>query len=149
MIPPRTFIMNIQKDGNSGISREDSPKVLIVEDEAALRETMYKRLKRRGLEVRTAGSGEEALDILSRDSFDVVILDIKMPGIDGIETLKRIRETRPDYQVIILSGHASLDLARRIVELGAFDYLLKPFDFDELMIKIEGAFNQKRGFCVV
>ncbi len=140
--------MNIQKDDNSGISKNDHPRVLIVEDEEALRQTMSKRLQRRGLEVGTAGSGEEALDILSREPFDVIVLDIKMPGIDGIETLKRIKDIRPDYQVIILSGHASLDLARRIVELGGFDYLLKPYDFDELMIKIENAFKRKKGVCV-
>ncbi len=127
----------------------DIPKVLIVDDETGLRDTMYKRLKKRGLDVSTAGSGEEALDILTADSFDVIVLDIKMPGIDGIETLKRIKAVRPDYEVIILSGHASLDLARRIVELGGFDYLLKPFDFEDLLIKIEGAYNRKKGFCVV
>jgi DNA-binding NtrC family response regulator len=141
--------MKIEKSGNPGINMKDTPRVLVVDDEIGLRDTMFKRLKKRGLEVSTAGSGEEALDILSRDPFDVIVLDVKMPGIDGIETLKRIKAIQPDYEVIILSGHASLDLARRIVELGGFDYLLKPFDFEDLLVKIEGAFNRKKGFCVI
>lgn len=126
---------------------DNFPKVLLVDDEEGLRDAICKRLQKKGMEVGVAGSGEDALDILSQEQFDVIVLDIKMPGIDGIETLERIKEINPDYEVIILSGHASLDSARRIVELGGSDYLLKPYDFDDLLIKIETAFDRKKGSC--
>ncbi|OPX34485.1 MAG: two-component system response regulator, partial [Desulfobacteraceae bacterium 4484_190.2] len=103
------------------------PKVMLVDDEVPFVETMKKRLEKRSLNIITAFSGEEALDILglNRDT-DVVILDVKMPGMDGIETLRQIKAKFPLIEVIMLTGHGTIESAVKGMKLGAFDYLMKP-----------------------
>lgn len=114
-------------------------RVLLVDDETEFLELITKRLSRRGMDVTTASSGEAALDIVRDASFDVVVLDVKMPGLNGLETLRRMRSIAPSTPVILLTGHASLGAAVDGMELGAFDYLLKPVAINELIIKLTEA----------
>jgi DNA-binding response OmpR family regulator len=115
-------------------------KVLMVDDEERFRSTTSKILGRKGYEVAIAGSGEEALDILKKTTHDVVVLDIKMPGLSGEEVLPRIKEIDADIQVIMLTGHGGEDSARESLVKGAFDYLNKPCDIDLLSAKINDAY---------
>jgi len=115
----------------------------MVDDEADFLETLIKRLKKRGLEVSGVKNGQEALKVLHERSFDVVILDVKMPGMDGIEVLRHIKEEFPNVEVIMLTGHANVEVAIQGMELGAFDYLMKPMDIDELVFKVEDAHKKK------
>uniref|UniRef100_A0A7C4AQC6 Response regulator n=1 Tax=Desulfomonile tiedjei TaxID=2358 RepID=A0A7C4AQC6_9BACT len=121
-----------------------STKVLLVDDEVAFTDTLSKRLTKRGLNVLTAASGPEALKTLEEDALiDVVILDVKMPEMDGIETLKEIKRMRPLVEVIMLTGHATVDSAIEGMKLGALDYLMKPCDTDVLMSKVQEAKAKK------
>ena len=121
----------------------DAFSVLLVDDELEFLETLVKRLKKRNLAVQGVKSGEEALDWLSKESVDVVVLDVKMPGMDGIETLSRIKKSHPLVEVIMLTGHASMEVAIEGMELGAFDYLMKPMNIDELLYKLQDAYLKK------
>ena len=119
-------------------------KVLLVDDEQPFVEALAKRLDRRGLTMKTAFSGQEALDKLAQDShIDVVILDVKMPGMDGIETLKAIKSSYPLLDVIMLTGHATVESAIEGMKVGALDYLMKPCDIEVLMKKAEEAKTKK------
>ena len=117
--------------------------MLLVDDEVEFLETLVKRMKKRGVHVSGAKSGEEALAFLSKNPVDVVVLDVKMPGMDGIETLRSIKKRHPLVEVIMLTGHASVEVAIQGMELGAFDYLMKPIDIDELLYKIQDACQKK------
>ena len=118
-------------------------KVLLVDDEKDFIEMLSLRLKEVGEKITVAYSGQEALDTLEKDDIDVVILDIKMPGMDGIETLREIKKQFPLVEVIMLTGHGSTETAVEGMKLGAFDYLMKPADFDDLTLKLEGARKKK------
>ena len=119
-------------------------KVLLVDDEQPFVEALAKRLDRRALTMETAFSGQEALDKLAHDShIDVVILDVKMPGMDGIETLKAIKSSYPLLDVIMLTGHATVESAIEGMKVGALDYLMKPCDIEILMKKVEEAKTKK------
>lgn len=118
-------------------------KVLFVDDEIEFLETLMKRMKKRGVHVAGVGSGEQALDYLNKQPVDVVVLDVRMPGIDGIQTLREIKLIDPLMEVIMLTGHASIEVAIEGMELGAFDYLMKPADIDELFYKIQDAFKKR------
>jgi DNA-binding NtrC family response regulator len=120
------------------------PKVLVVDDEERFRTTLRKMLAAQGLEVRAAASGEEALETLTGETCDVVVLDIRMPGMGGLATLTAIKEVDPLMEVIILSGHASLDAAMALMQRGAYDYLLKPCPIEDVLAKIESAWEKKR-----
>jgi two-component system NtrC family sensor kinase len=115
-------------------------RLLLVDDEEDFRRTVSKRLLKRGIEARQAGSGEECLDLLQQNPADVVVLDVKMPGIDGIETLHRIKELYPKTEVIILTGFSSTQDGVDGIKTGAFDYLSKPIEFDHLLGKIPPGF---------
>jgi CheY-like chemotaxis protein len=115
-----------------------SIRVLMVDDEAQFRATTQKVLKRRGLETILAESGPEAIEKL-RERPDVVILDLKMPGMDGHETLREIKDRQPDLPVIMLTGHGEMESAKQALEEGAWDYLSKPCDIDILTGKIHEA----------
>nr|MBC8363169.1 response regulator [Candidatus Desulfatibia profunda] len=117
--------------------------VLLVDDEAEFLETLVKRLTKRGLNIRTAKNGEEALTIIRAKGIDVAVLDVRMPGIDGVQTLREIKQLDPLMEVIMLTGHASIEVAIAGMELGAFDYLMKPADIDELFYKIQDAFKKR------
>jgi DNA-binding NtrC family response regulator len=120
-----------------------SPLVLLVDDEAPFVETMSKRLNKRQLMVLPAYSGREALEKLEKSSVDVVILDVKMPGMDGIETLREIKKAHPLVEVIMLTGHATVETAVEGMRLGAFDYLMKPCEMEELLAKVHEAKEKK------
>ena len=121
------------------------PLILLVDDEAPFVETMTKRLSKRDLNIITAFSGEEALERLNNHrNTDVVILDVKMPGMNGIETLAKIRDQFPLTEVIMLTGHATVESAIEGMKLGAFDYLMKPCEIEQLMAKVQEAANKKR-----
>ena len=117
--------------------------VLVVDDEKDFVEMFSLRLKEVGEKVKGVYSGEEALSLLARQPIDVVILDIKMPGMDGIETLRAIKRQHPLVEVILLTGHGSVDTAVEGLKLGAFDYTNKPADFEDLLVKLEGARKRK------
>ena len=120
-------------------------KVMLVDDEEPFVETLAKRLTKRELNVLTAFSGPEALEKLEQDSrVDVVILDVKMPGMDGIEALKQIKAKYPLLEVIMLTGHATVESAIEGMKLGALDYLMKPCDMEILMNKVREAASKKR-----
>jgi DNA-binding NtrC family response regulator len=118
-------------------------KVLFVDDETDFLETLMKRMKKRGVDVAGVGSGEAALDYLNNQPADVVVLDVRMPGIGGINALREIKKIDPLMEVIMLTGHASIEAAIEGMELGAFDYLMKPADFDELYYKLQDAFKRR------
>jgi DNA-binding response OmpR family regulator len=120
-------------------------RVLVVDDEADFLESIVKRLELRGIEVDGVGDGATALDLLARKQVDVVVLDIKMPGMDGIEALRQIRTRYPDVEVIVLTGHASQEFRRLGHELGAFDYLIKPVRLDTVLERIRAACRRRRG----
>ena len=119
--------------------------VLLVDDEIPFVKTVTRRLSKRKLHVDTAFSGQEALGQLEKDSnIEIVVLDVKMPGMDGLETLAEIKRNYPQVEVIILTGHASIESAIKGMRLGAFDYLMKPCDVDLLISKVEEAATRKR-----
>jgi len=121
--------------------------VLMVDDEVPFVEAMVKRLRRRGLRVEAAFGGPEALERLEAGGAtrtDVVILDVKMPGMDGLEALAAIKERHPLVEVIMLTGHATVESAIEGMKRGAFDYLMKPCDIEILMAKVEQAATKKR-----
>lgn len=118
-------------------------KILLVDDEKDLIEMLSLRLQETGEKVKSAYSGQECLETLDKNNIDVVILDIKMPGMDGIETLKEIKKRFPLVEVIMLTGHGSTETAVEGMKLGAFDYLLKPADFSDLSQKLEAARKRK------
>lgn len=120
--------------------------VLLVDDEVPFVETMTKRLSKRDLQVTTAFSGAEALEKLGQkeSNVEVVILDVKMPGMDGIETLREIKRRFPLVEVVMLTGHATVETAIEGMKLGAFDYLMKPCDMEVLVAKVGGAASRKR-----
>jgi two-component system, OmpR family, response regulator len=118
-------------------------RILIVDDEQDFLETIIKRLKTRGIEVTGAESGYKALEFLDGHDVDVIILDVKMPGMDGIETLREIKKKKPLVEVIMLTGHASVESGIQGMQLGAFDYVMKPVALDELLEKVRQAYERK------
>ena len=118
--------------------------VLVVDDEDDFREVTSKRLTKRGLKVWDAESGAKALEIIEGTRIDVVLLDVKMPGMDGIETLRHIRNLKPLLEVVLLTGHASVDSGIEGMKLGAFDYLMKPIELEPLLEKLTDAYEKKR-----
>jgi len=119
------------------------PTALLVDDEAEFLDTLLKRLRKRDVEAFGVRSGEEALSFLDGRSVDVVVLDVKMPGMDGIQALREIKKRNPLLEVIMLTGHASMEAAIEGMELGAFDYLMKPINIDDLLYKIQDAHKKK------
>jgi DNA-binding response OmpR family regulator len=114
-------------------------RILVVDDEIDFALTLAKRLSRRGFTVETAPDGEHALDELRRHTFDAVVLDLAMPGLDGIETLREMRRLDPDLQVVLLTGHGTVSSGVTAIKLGAMDYLEKPVEFAELLVRLEEA----------
>jgi DNA-binding NtrC family response regulator len=118
---------------------------MLVDDEVPFVETMTKRLEKRDLQIISAHDGQEALEKLDKNrNTDVVILDVKMPGLDGIETLREIKKTYPVIEVIMLTGHATVETAIEGMRLGAYDYLMKPCELEQLMFKVEEATKKRR-----
>jgi DNA-binding NtrC family response regulator len=121
-----------------------NPNILVVDDEGDFLETLMNRLKKRKIGTIGCASGEEAVRLAKQHQFDVVILDIKMPGgMDGIETLREIKRIRPEAEVILLTGHASLETSVEGMKQGAYDYLLKPIRLEDLLEKLVQALERK------
>ena len=118
-------------------------KVLLVDDEADFLATLAERLETRGMKVNTATSGEDAVAKVDDQSFDLIILDLAMPGIDGLETLKRIKAKQPDAEIIMLSGQGSIKTSIEAMKLGAEDFIEKPVNISELMDKISEAKDKR------
>ena len=118
-------------------------KVLLVDDEEEFVDTLAERMRSRGMEVATSNSGGDALDLVDRDAYDVVVLDLQMPGMDGIEVLERIKQRRPDIQVVLLTGHATVEKGVEAMKLGALEFLEKPVDLSTLSEIIHKAKAEK------
>jgi DNA-binding NtrC family response regulator len=116
-----------------------SEKVLLVDDEVDFLDTLSERMRTRGMEVVTSRTGVEALQKVEKESFDVIILDLMMPGVDGLEALKILKAKRPELQVILLTGHATVEKGIEAMKLGAMDFLEKPADINLLTEKIKKA----------
>lgn len=119
------------------------PNVLLVDDEKKFLDVLSQRLGTRGVDAETATSGEDALVKMKNRSFDVIILDVMMPGMGGIETLKRIRKENPEVQIIMLTGQGTIDKAVEAMKEGAIEFLEKPADINTLMDKISKARDRK------
>jgi DNA-binding NtrC family response regulator len=118
-------------------------KILLVDDEVVFTNNMSKLLSNRGYRVIAVNSGDAAIRAMQEDDFDVVVLDLKMPGMDGITTLKEIKKLGLFTETLILTGHGSIDTALEAIKLGAYDYLTKPCEIGDLVVKIEGAWEKK------
>ena len=118
-------------------------KMMLVDDEERFLQTTSKMLTRLGYDAVTASSGMECLQKLEQDLIHVVILDVKMPGLDGLETLKRIKQQFPMVEVIMLTGHATAESAVEGLKSGATDYLVKPTDIEALVAKAEAAYQKR------
>jgi len=118
-------------------------KILLVDDEVVFTTNMSKLLNNRGYYATAVNSGSRAIQALENETFDVIVLDLKMPGMDGISTLKEIQKLDIFTETLILTGHGSIDTALDALKLGAYDYLTKPCEIDDLIVKIEGAWGQK------
>jgi DNA-binding response OmpR family regulator len=118
-------------------------KLLLVDDESEFLDTLVDRLDLRELETDVAYNGKEALSAVEKEEPDVIVLDVKMPGMDGIEVLQRIKRAYPNVEVIILTGHGSEQDEQRARQLGAFDYLRKPADLQTLLGRIRNAFKKR------
>ncbi|EKD35883.1 MAG: Ntr family protein two-component system response regulator [uncultured bacterium] len=125
------------------MEEELKAKVLLVDDEADFLITLAERLEARGLKVNTAANGEDAVAKVDNQSFDLIILDLAMPGIDGLETLKRIKAKQPDAEIIMLSGQGSIKTSIEAMKLGAEDFIEKPVNISDLMEKISEAKNKQ------
>ena len=118
-------------------------RMLLVDDEDDFRTTLANRLKLRKIDVIDVGSGNEAIELVKQKPFDVAVIDVKMPGIDGIETLKQVKKLQPSMEIVMLTGHASIKSGMEAMKLGAYDYVMKPCDIDELLIKTEDAYQHR------
>jgi DNA-binding response OmpR family regulator len=118
-------------------------KIMLVDDEERFLQTTQKMIAKKGYDAITATSGEEGLKKLEEELVHVVILDVKMPGMDGVETLKHIKQKFPMVEVIMLTGHATAESAVEGLKLGATDYLTKPANIEDLIAKAEEAFNKR------
>ncbi|MBW1989524.1 MAG: response regulator [Deltaproteobacteria bacterium] len=122
---------------------KDHFKLLLVDDEEEFVKALAERLEMRDLESDTVFDGEQAIGYVEDKEPDVMVLDLKMPGIDGIEVLRQVKKAYPDIQVIILTGHGTEKDEKRARELGAFEYLEKPVDVDKLVDRIRGAYKKR------
>jgi two-component system, OmpR family, response regulator CpxR len=118
-------------------------KVLLIDDEPQFVEVLAERLEARGFAVQTALTGDEGLAKLQEQEADVVILDVQMPGMDGVETLREIKRIKPLVEVIMLTGHATIESGIQGLKLGAYDYLMKPTDTEDLVAKMLRAYARK------
>ncbi len=118
-------------------------RLLIVDDEEQFVAALSERLSMRGYDVTTSHTGEDAVEKITNYHFDVVILDVRLPGIEGTEVLRKIRDLKPLTEVIMLTGHGTVEMAIKGMKLGAFDFLVKPCETDDLTIKIDKAHDRK------
>src|SRR5688500_84751 len=119
------------------------PSILIVDDEPGVRSSLSGVLRDEGFEVEASASGEECLDRAARSSFDVIVLDVWLPGIDGLMTLQRLRERKVDSQVVMISGHGNIESAVRAIKMGAFDFVEKPLSLEKTVLVVRNALRQR------
>ncbi len=122
----------------------DSINVLLVDDEIEFVETLAKRLNKRGFNTLYTTSGKDAMEKIKKEQFDVAVIDVRMPEMDGITLLGEIKQVQPLVEVILLTGYASIQSGIEGMKKGAFDYLMKPTDIDELIKKIRDAYERKK-----
>lgn len=122
---------------------EKKIKLLVVDDEVAFLDSISKRLELRGFEVTKATNGKEAIEFARNKKFDLALVDLKMPGLDGKQVLEILKSEHKYIEVIILTGHGSLDSAVECTKLGAFDYLPKPYELDDLIVKLKEAYKAR------
>ncbi|SMC94712.1 Response regulator receiver domain-containing protein [Desulfocicer vacuolatum DSM 3385] len=120
-------------------------RVLLIDDEEEFANTLAERLELRGYDTKTAVSGEDGLNLMNGESFDIAVLDLMMPGMNGLDTLRRIKSQTPDLPVVLLTGHGSTKEGMEGMRLGAFDYLMKPLDIKDLTLKILSAVDASDG----
>ncbi len=120
-----------------------SEKVLLVDDEQEFLEIMSERMRARGMIVTTTGSADQALSIIEKESFDAIIMDFQMPEMDGMEALKAIKKKKPELQIILLTGYATVEKTVEAMKIGATDFLEKPADLEALVEKIKNAKTEK------
>lgn len=125
------------------MNKKHDIKVLLIDDEETLIEYLSKRLLREGFTVKAAFSGEEAVEVAKDEYFDVAVVDLKMPGMDGVETQKRLKKAQPFLQCIVLTGHGSIESALESGQQDAFKYLIKPIDYEKLLETINDAYGKK------
>ncbi len=125
------------------MDKEFEARVLLVDDEEDFLETLSSRLEIRGLKVSAVNSGEQAIAEAKQQDYDAIVVDLSMPGIDGLETLKRIKADNPNAEIIMLTGHGSVQSGVEAMKLGAGDFLQKPVELSELMSKIGEAKDKK------
>src|SRR5580765_8255985 len=119
------------------------PSILIVDDEPGVRSSLSGVLRDEGLEVEAAASGEECLERAARTTFDVIVLDVWLPGVDGLVTLQRLRERRVDSQVVMISGHGNIESAVRAIKMGAYDFVEKPLSLEKTVLVVRNALRQR------
>jgi two-component system, OmpR family, response regulator len=119
------------------------PRILLVDDEVAFANNLLKLLSKRGYDVVVEYNGADAVNTVGEKEFDVIVLDMKMPGMDGIATLKEIKKKAPLVEVVILTGHGSVESGIEGMQLGAFDFLTKPVRIDDLQEKVSEAYRRK------
>ena len=141
---PRPGRARRNRTGTRRATKAAGVRVLIVDDETDFLASTETVLKRRGFVVRTAASGEDALGVLREHPVDVAVVDVKMPGMSGIALLDRAKKLQPRIEVVLLTGHAAPPAAVQGMKHGAFDFVLKPIDTDELVAKIRAAAERKR-----
>jgi DNA-binding NtrC family response regulator len=120
-------------------------RILLVDDEVVFANNMSKLLSRRGYQMKAVNSGDQALQALMESAFDVMVLDLKMPGLDGIATIREMKKLGLLTEVLILTGHGSIDLALEALQMGAYDFVTKPCGIEEIVSKIEAAFERRKG----
>src|SRR6187431_487525 len=118
--------------------------ILIVDDEPGVRSALSGVLRDEGLDVEAAATGEECLERAARTAFDVIVLDVWLPGIDGIVTLQRLRERKSDAQVVMISGHGNIESAVKAIKMGAFDFVEKPLSLEKTVLVVRNALRQRR-----
>jgi DNA-binding NtrC family response regulator len=119
------------------------PSILLVDDEVAFANNLQKLLSKRGYDVIVVYNGSDAVNVVGEKEFDVIVLDMKMPEMDGIATLKKIKQKMPHVEVVILTGHGSVESGIEGMQLGAFDFLIKPVRIDDLQEKVSEAYRRK------
>jgi DNA-binding NtrC family response regulator len=138
--------MPAQEAGNEIFENKEkimSEKVLLVDDEKDFLDIMSERMEARGMTVKTADSADQALKMLENESFDAIVMDFKMPGMDGIQALKNIKTRKPELQIILLTGYATVEKTVEAMKIGATDLLEKPADLEALTAKIKQAKAEK------
>src|SRR6476659_1329829 len=120
------------------------PRILVIDDEAAIRDSLRMTLEYEGYEFSGAATGQEGLALAERDPPDLVLLDVKMPGMDGLEVLDRLRATTDAVPVIVVSGHGTISTAVEATKKGAFDFIEKPFASDRVLVSVRNALDQRR-----